>query len=160
MDALLALVILKVVHVLSASIWIGSIISLSLAVRVVRTTIGSPHSVTISAEIGRRLRPLTSTSLYLTLASGILLAYERGLLLGLLSLELDYRPVFVVLLKIALGISMLLAVGYHTSLGSSLARTEDDDALPKVRSRMVIVGWLTVALSVILAVLGTTLRFG
>jgi len=160
MDALLALMILKVVHVLSASIWIGSIISISLAVRVVRATVGSPHSVTISAEIGRRLRPLTSTSLYLTLASGILLAYERGFLSGLLSLELNYRPVFVVLLKIALGISILLAVGYHTSLGSSLARTEDDNVLSKARRKMIIVGWSTVVLSVILAVLGTTLRFG
>jgi uncharacterized membrane protein len=156
MDALLELTILKVVHVLSASIWIGSIVSLSLAVRVVRSVVGNPHSVTISAEMGRRLRPLTRTSLYMTLASGILMAYERGFL----SLDLHYRPVFVVLLKIVLGLSVLLAVGYHASLGSSLVRAKDANGLPKVRRRMSIVGWLTVTLSVILAVLGTVLRFG
>jgi uncharacterized membrane protein len=160
MDALLVLKILKVIHVLSASIWIGSIVSLSLAVRVVRSVVGNSHSVTISAEMGRRLRPLTRTSLYMTLASGILLVYKRGFLPGLLSLDIHYKPIFLVLLKIVIGISLLLAVLYHESLGSLLARTKDVNSLPKVRRRMIIVGWLTVAFSVILAIIGTILRFG
>jgi uncharacterized membrane protein len=153
MDALLVLKILKVIHVLSASLWIGSIVSLSLAVRVIRSVVGDPHSVTISAEMGRRLRPLTRTSLYMTLASGILLIYKKGFLSGLLSID-------IVFLKIVIGVSLLLLVWYHESLGSLLARIKDANSLPKVRRRMIIVGWLTVALSVILAVLGTVLRFG
>jgi putative copper export protein len=153
MDALLVLKILKVIHVLSASLWIGSIVSLSLAVRVIRSVVGDPHSVTISAEMGRRLRTLTRTSLYMTLASGILLIYKKGFLSGLLSID-------IVFLKIVIGVSLLLLVWYHESLGSLLSRIKDANSLPKVRRRMIIVGWLTVALSVILAVLGTVLRFG
>ena len=160
MDELLTLMLIKAVHVVAASIWIGSIISLSLAVRVVRRFVGSPASIAISSEMGRRLRPLTRTSLYLAIVSGALLAIQRGFLSALLAFAFEYRPVVLVLLKVMLGTAVLILVEYHSSLGASIARIANANGARALRRRIVIVGWATVALSIAMAVLGTALRFG
>ncbi|GBC71406.1 hypothetical protein HRbin02_01187 [Candidatus Calditenuaceae archaeon HR02] len=156
-DPFTALIILKVVHVISAALWIGSIVSLSLAVRFLRNILGS-NSVKVSAELGRRLRPLTRASLYSTLASGLLLATQRGFLTDLSAL-LQQGSATIALAKALLGLTLLLMVNYHSALGEKVARALGPESATATRRRLIYVGWSTVGVSVALAVLGTMLRF-
>ncbi|MEM0444078.1 MAG: hypothetical protein QXJ73_07965 [Candidatus Caldarchaeum sp.] len=158
-DYLTLLIVLKSVHVLSAALWIGSTVTISLVVKVVRSMAGGDDSAAISAELGRRLMPLTRASLYLTLVSGVLLALQRGFLAKALTLDLGYISVALTLLKLVLGASLLLMTHYHTSLGKVVARTGSGEKAV-LRLKLMIVGWSAVAISMALAVLGTSLRFG
>ncbi|MEM4417089.1 MAG: hypothetical protein QXD32_03430 [Nitrososphaerota archaeon] len=157
LNPLTLLMILKGVHVTSAAVWIGSIISVSLAVRIVRSILAS-SSVEVSAELGRRLRPLTRTSLYLTLGSGLLLAAQRGFLTALFTWP-QSPTAAIALAKAVLGLMLVLLVEYHSILGNRLAGAGGTLGASAARRRIYYVGWSAVMVSFALAVLGTILRF-
>jgi putative copper export protein len=145
---------LRVVHVLSATVWVGGTVALVfVGVPAIRRLEGEARATTMRA-LGRRWRPLGWSAMGVAILSGLWLTDRHGgFSESALSTDFDRtliaKSVLVVLLCAG-------AVVHDYVLGPRLQRELGARApgAPSTRRRLVAVGWFNFALSLAVPVLG------
>lgn len=145
---------LRIVHVLAAGVWLGGTVALVFAgVPAILTLEGEARAGAL-ATLGRRWRPLGWSAMGAAILSGLWLTELHG---GLSRAALSTSFDRLLLLKSALVVLLVAGAILHDYvLGPLLARQlrAGDARAPATRRRLVIVGWLTFALTIAVPVLG------
>jgi putative copper resistance protein D len=148
---------LRVVHLLSAAVWVGGSVALVVAgVPAIRATEGEARAAAMRM-LGRRWRPLGWTAMGLAILSGLWLSDRHG---AFDSAALDTR--FDRWLMVKSGLVVLLVAGsvvHDYVLGPRLQRElrADDVRAPGTRRRLMAVGWFSFALTFAVPIVGVVL---
>jgi putative copper export protein len=148
------LTVLRVLHVLSASVWVGGTVALVfVGVPAIRTLEGEARATAMRA-LGRRWRPLGWSAMAVAILSGLWLTELNG---GFdrQALETDFDRTLIA--KSALvGLLVAGALVHDYVLGPRLQRElrVQDPAAPATRRRLVVVGWFNFALTLAVPILG------
>jgi putative copper export protein len=148
------LTVLRVLHVLSASVWVGGTVALVfVGVPAIRKLEGEARATAMRA-LGRRWRPLGWGAMAVAIVSGLWLTELNG---GFAreALDTDFdRTLIVKSVLVALLVAGALLHDYV--LGPRLQRElrASDPAAPGTRRRLVLVGWFNFALTLAVPILG------
>lgn len=145
---------LRVVHVLSASVWVGGTVALVLVgVPAIRRLEGEARAAAMRA-LGRRWRPLGWGAMGVAVLSGLWLTELNGGF-NRAALETDFDRLLIV--KSALVVVLCAGAFVHDFLlGPRLQRELRAAApqAPQTRRRLIWVGWVTFVLTLAVPVLG------
>ena len=145
--------VLRIVHLLSATVWVGGTIALVfVGVPAIRATEGEARAVAMRA-LGRRWRPLGWGALAVLAATGAANAYEHG---AFSRAGTGFDAVLAV--KVGLFVVLVITAYLHDFvLGPGLARQIREGRTQTIRPRLVVVGWVSFALTLAIPVLGVAL---
>ena len=140
-----------IIHLLAACVWVGGSIALVFAgVPAIRVLEGEPRGKAMK-ELGLRWRPLGYSALFVLGVTGVILAAN----------DWDHcRSPFRAVLWVKVGLSIgLVAASYlHNYVyGPRLQREIADGRPQKTRPTLVVVGWTSLALTIIVPILGAIL---
>ncbi len=146
--------LLRIVHLLSATVWLGGTVALVFAgVPAIRMLEGEARATALRT-LGRRWRPLGWSAMATAILSGLWLsdrhgAFNRAVLHTGFDRWLIVKSVLVVLLCIG-------ALCHDFVLGPRLQREtrEQSERAPETRRQLVLVGWFTFALTLAVPVVG------
>lgn len=146
--------VLRIVHVLAASVWVGGTVALVfVGVPAIRTLEGEARA-TAMRTLGRRWRPLGWSAMGLAILSGLWLTDEHG---GFDSAALSTDFDRTLMLKsVLVALLCVGAVVHDYVLGPRLQR-ELRSGAPQAhttRRRLVVVGWFNFALTLAVPILG------
>jgi copper transport protein len=145
---------LRVVHLLSASVWVGGTAALVfVGVPAIRRLEGEARSTAMRA-LGRRWRPLGWGAMGVAVLSGLWLTHLHG---GLNAQAVDTDFDRALIIKSALVVVLVAAAVTHDFLlGPRLQRElrAQSPAAPTTRRRLVFVGWVSFAATVAVPILG------
>ena len=143
--------VVVIVHLLAAAIWMGGSVALVFAgVPAIRALEGEPRGIAMR-ELGLRWRPLGYGSLLVLALTGIELArhdWSEG------------RSPFKTVLWIKVGLSVcLVAASYlHNFVLGPRLQAEIREGRPQVtRPRLVVIGWTSLLLTIVVPILGAIL---
>jgi len=141
-------------HLLAAAVWVGGTVALVfVAVPIARRFQGEERARALRA-LGAGWRPMGWSALAVLAGTGAVLAGEDGAFSGRAS------TAFYALLAVKVAAVALLAAGalvHDFVLGPGLARQIREGRPQTLRRPLVVVGWTTFALTLIVPVLGTVL---
>jgi len=145
---------LRILHVLSTSIWVGGTVALVfIGVPAIRRLEGEARAVAMRA-LGRRWRPIGWGSMAVAILSGLWLTERHG---GFHRSALDSDFDRTLILKSVL-VALLVVGGllHDFVLGPRLQRDLRAGAptAPVTRRQLVVVGWLNFGLTIAVPVLG------
>jgi putative copper export protein len=155
------LTVLRILHVLSASIWVGGTVALVfVGVPAIRKLEGEARATAMRA-LGRRWRPLGWSAMAVAVLSGLWLTELNG---GFTreALETDFDRTLI-LKSVLVALLVVGALLHDFVLGPRLQRElrASHPSAPVTRRRLVVVGWfnfgLTLAVPILGAVVLTTL---
>ena len=140
-----------IVHLLAACVWVGGSIALIVAgVPAIRTLEGEPRQRAMR-EIGLRWRPLGYGALLVLAVTGVPLAqhdYDEG--------RSPFQTVLWV--KVGLSVGLVLASYLHNFvLGPRLQREIREGRPQTTRPPLVVVGYISLALTITVPILGAIL---
>lgn len=145
---------LRVLHVLSASIWVGGSVALVVVgVPAIRTLEGEARARAMRT-LGRRWRPLGWSAMAVAILSGLWLTELHGGF-NRQALDTDFDRTLIV--KSALVVLLVAGALVHDFvLGPRLQRElrADDARAPHTRRRLIAVGWLSFGLTLAVPILG------
>ena len=148
------LTVLRVLHILSASVWVGGTVALVfVGVPAIRKLEGEARATAMRA-LGRRWRPLGWSAMAVAILSGLWLTELNGGF-SRAALETDFDRTLIV--KSALVVLLVGgALAHDYVLGPRLQRElrAQDPAAPATRRRLVVVGWFNFALTLAVPILG------
>ena len=148
------LTVLRILHVLSASVWVGGTVALVfVGVPAIRTLEGEARA-TAMRTLGRRWRPLGWTAMGVAIVTGLWLTERHG---GFHEAALDTDFDRTVIAKSALVALLVVGALIHDyGLGPRLQSElrAGDAAAPATRRRLVVVGWVNFALTLAVPILG------
>jgi uncharacterized membrane protein len=143
--------VVVIVHLLAACVWVGGAIALVVAgVPAIRVLEGEPRQRAMR-EIGLRWRPLGYGALAVLAVTGVPLAqhdYDEG------------RSPFQTVLWVKVGLSAALVLAsylHNFVLGPRLQREIREGRPESTRPTLVVVGWISLGLTVTVPVLGAIL---
>lgn len=144
----------RVLHILSASVWVGGTVALVfIAVPAVRKLEGAARA-TAMRTLGRRWRPIGWSAMGIAILSGLWLSDEHGAFnSAALSTEFDH---WLIAKSAVVAVLCVGAVLHDYVLGPRLQcqlGAQSPEA-PATRRRLVVVGWFNFALTVAVPVLG------
>ena len=145
---------LRIVHLLSSMVWVGGTVALVfVGVPAIRDLEGEARA-TAMRTLGRRWRPLGWSAMAIAILSGLWLTDRHGgFASGAYSTDFD-RTLIV---KSVLVVLLVAGALFHDFvLGPRLQRELRAGAAtaPATRRRLIVVGWLTFALTVVVPILG------
>ena len=145
---------LRVLHVLSACVWVGgTVVLVFVGVPAIRKLEGEARAVAMRA-LGRRWRPIGWSAMAVAIVSGLWLTDRHG---GFNHAALDSDFDRTLILKSVL-VAVLVVGGllHDFVLGPRLQRElrAGSGAAPAARRRLVLVGWLNFGLTIAVPVLG------
>jgi uncharacterized membrane protein len=148
------LTVLRVVHILATCVWVGGTVALVfVGVPAIRRLEGEARA-TAMRTLGRRWRPLGWGSMAVAILSGLWLTDRHG---GFNRAALDTDFDRTLILKSALVVALVVGALFHDFvLGPRLQRELGANAphASATRRRLVVVGWLTFALTIAVPILG------
>ena len=145
---------LRIVHVLSACVWVGGTVALVfVGVPAIRRLEGEARATAMRA-LGRRWRPLGWSAMGVAILSGLWLTDEHGGL-NRAALSSDFDRVLI-LKSVLVALLCVGALLHDYVLGPRLQRElrAGDPQAPLTRHRLVLVGWVNFALTIAVPVLG------
>ena len=148
------LTFLRILHILSASVWVGGTVALVfVGVPAIRKLEGEARATAMRA-LGRRWRPLGWSAMAVAILSGLWLTELNGGFTRA-ALETDFDRTLIV--KSALVVLLVGGALVHDYvLGPRLQRElrAQDPQAPSTRRRLVVVGWFNFALTLAVPILG------
>jgi putative copper resistance protein D len=148
------LTVLRVVHLLSATIWVGgTIVLVFVGVPAIRKLEGEARATAMRA-LGRRWRPLGWSAMGVAILSGLWLTHLHG---GFHSAALSSDFDRTLILKSVLVVFLVVGALLHDYvLGPRLQRElrATDPQAPATRRRLVWVGWFNFSLTIAVPALG------
>jgi len=143
--------VVVVIHLLAAAVWMGGSVALVFAgVPAIRVLEGEARARAMR-ELGLRWRPLGYSALAILGITGIELAHH--------DLAHCHGPFEAVLwTKVALSVCLVSASYVHNFvLGPRLQREIGEGRPPRSRPALVVVGWISLGLTITVPVLGAVL---
>jgi putative copper resistance protein D len=148
------LTVLRIVHLLSATVWVGgTVVLVFVGVPAIRTLEGEARATAMRA-LGRRWRPLGWSAMGVAVVSGLWLTNRHG---GLHSAALSTDFDRTLILKSVLVVFLVAGALIHDYvLGPRLQQELRAGAAqaPTTRRRLVWVGWFNFSLTVAVPMLG------
>ncbi len=148
------LTILRIVHLLSATVWVGGTIALVfVGVPAIRKLEGEARATAMRA-LGRRWRPLGWSAMGVAILSGLWLTeIHGGFNSAALSTDFDRTLILKSVLVVFLCIGALI---HDYVLGPRLQRElrAGEPQAPVTRRRLVMVGWFNFSLTIAVPILG------
>lgn len=145
---------LRVLHILSASVWVGGTVALVfVGVPAIRRLEGEARATAMRA-LGRRWRPLGWSAMAVAILSGLWLTELNGGF-SRAALETDFDRTLIV--KSVLVVLLVAGALVHDYVvGPRLQREllAGDPGAPATRRRLVVVGWFNFALTLAVPILG------
>jgi putative copper export protein len=143
--------VLVAVHLLAAAVWVGGSTALIfVGVPAIRTLEGEPRGRAMK-ELGLRWRPLGYGALGVAAVTGAVLAAREW--------QNDTAFQIVLWTKVALFLCLIVASYFHNFiLGPRLQAEIREEREPVTRPTLVVVGWISYSLTLLLPVLGVALQ--
>jgi uncharacterized membrane protein len=143
--------VLVAVHLLAAAVWVGGSTALIFvgvpAVRLIEDTAARGRAM---RELGLRWRPLGYGALLVAALTGVALAAR----------DWEHRPAFAIVFWVKVGLAVCLVVVSYVHnfvLGPRLQAEVREGRPQRTRPRLVVVGWMSYALTIAVPVLGVVL---
>jgi len=148
------LTVLRVVHLLSATVWVGgTIVLVFVGVPAIRRLEGEARATAMKA-LGRRWRPLGWSAMGVAILSGLWLTEIHGAFnSAALSTDFDRTLILKSVLVVLLCIGALI---HDYVLGPRLQREmrAGEPQAPATRKRLIMVGWFNFSLTIAVPILG------
>ena len=148
------LTVLRIVHLLSATVWVGgTIVLVFVGVPAIRKLEGEARATAMKA-LGRRWRPLGWSAMGVAILSGLWLTHlHGGLNSAALSTDFDRTLILKSVLVVLLCIGALI---HDYVLGPRLQRElrAGEPQAPVTRRRLIMVGWFNFSLTIAVPILG------
>ena len=148
------LTVLRIVHLLSATVWVGgTIVLVFVGVPAIRKLEGEARATAMKA-LGRRWRPLGWSAMGVAILSGLWLTHlHGGLNSAALSTDFDRTLILKSVLVVFLCIGALI---HDYVLGPRLQRElrAGEPQAPVTRRRLIMVGWFNFSLTIAVPILG------
>ena len=145
---------LRIVHLLSATVWVGGTIALVfVGVPAIRKLEGEARATAMRA-LGRRWRPLGWSAMGVAIVSGLWLTdLHGGFDSGALSTRFDRT---LILKSVLVALLVVGALIHDYVLGPRLQREmrAGEPQAPATRKRLVLVGWFNFSLTIAVPILG------
>lgn len=152
-------------HLVAASIWVGGSIFIGIVLAPLLKTISDSVEgrLSIMIRVGRKFNTIGVPSLIILIITGI---YNSVGIIAKPSLILSTNYGIVLLIKVILVIALLIVFAIHVRLIRSEVERKIEtknlsgDHLQKLRSKIIMLGRLTVILSLVILLMAALLRSG
>ena len=148
------LTVLRVVHVMSAMVWVGgTVVLVFVGVPAIRKLEGEARATALKA-LGRRWRPLGWSAMGVAILSGLWLTNLHGGF-NMAALATDFDRTLIVK-SVLVAFLVIGALIHDYVLGPRLQREmrAKDPQAPATRRRLIAVGWFNFSLTIAVPILG------
>ncbi|MEM3032223.1 MAG: hypothetical protein QW756_05695 [Nitrososphaerota archaeon] len=152
---------MKLIHIISASLWIGGILFTVLVNRRLREAFPPVEAIKLLGTVGRAIQRPMRYSLYLAVITGLLILSARGVGIQSILNPSFYATYFgtILMIKTVIVMAILIILPLHSRLGTELSKMENGPGYARKRLKTIVVGWASLSLTIAVMMLGTLLRF-
>ena len=153
------------VHITSAAIWVGGSLFIGVVFAPILKKMSMPveERIQLMVQVGRRFNKLALPALFILIATGI---YQAHLVLQKSDILYETSYGHVLIIKMILVAALLVLYAVHVRIirkdveNKIIAKEMPQEQLQKLRKKIIILGEVTVVLSVIILFLAAVLNAG
>ena len=153
------------VHITSAAIWVGGSLFIGVVFAPILKKMSMPveERIQLMVQVGRRFNKLALPALFILIATGI---YQAHLVLQKSDILYETSYGHVLIIKMILVAALLAIYAVHVRIirkdveDKIIAKEMPQEQLQKLRKKIIILGEVTVVLSVIILFLASVLNAG
>ena len=153
------------VHITSAAIWVGGSLFIGVVFAPILKKMSMPveERIQLMVQVGRRFNKLAMPALFILMATGM---YQAHLVLQKSDILYETSYGHVLIIKMALVAALLVLYAVHVRIirkdveDKIIAKQMPQEQLQKLRKKIIILGEITVVLSVIILFLAAVLNAG
>ena len=157
--------ILTWIHVTCAAIWVGGSLFIGVVFAPILKKMSMPieERLQLMIKVGRRFNKLAVPALIILMATGM---YQAHLILQKSDLLLDSSYGNILVIKIILVVALIVTFAIHVRVirkdveEKIMSKQISDDQLQVLRKKIIILGEITVVLSIIILFLAAVLNSG
>ena len=153
------------IHITSAAIWVGGSLFIGVVFAPILKKMSMPveERIQLMVQVGRRFNKLALPALFILIATGI---YQAHLVLQKSDILYETSYGHVLIIKMILVAALLVLYAVHVRIirkdveDKIIAKEMPQEQLQKLRKKIIILGEVTVVLSVIILFLAAVLNAG
>ena len=153
------------VHITSAAIWVGGSLFIGVVFAPILKKMSMPveERIQLMVQVGRRFNKLALPALFILIATGM---YQAHLVLQKSDILYDTSYGHVLIIKMVLVAALLITYAVHVRIirkdveDKIIAKQIPQEQLQKLRKKIIILGEVSVVLSVIILFLASVLNSG
>ena len=153
------------VHITSAAIWVGGSLFIGVVFAPILKKMSMPveERIQLMVQVGRRFNKLALPALFILIATGI---YQAHLVLQKSDILYETSYGHVLIIKMILVAALLVLYAVHVRIirkdveDKIIAKEMPQEQLQKLRKKIIILGEVTVVLSIIILFLAAVLNAG
>ena len=153
------------VHITSAAIWVGGSLFIGVVFAPILKKMSMPveERIQLMVQVGRRFNKLAMPALFILMATGM---YQAHLVLQKSDILYETSYGHVLIIKMVLVAALLVLYAVHVRIirkdveDKIIAKQMPQEQLQKLRKKIIILGEITVVLSVIILFLASVLNAG
>jgi len=153
------------IHITSAAIWVGGSLFIGVVFAPILKKMSMPveERIQLMVQVGRRFNKLALPALFILIATGI---YQAHLVLQKSDILYETSYGHVLIIKMILVAALLAIYAVHVRIirkdveDKIIAKEMPQEQLQKLRKKIIILGEVTVVLSVIILFLASVLNAG
>ena len=157
--------LLTLVHITSAAIWVGGSLFIGVVFAPILKKMSMPveERIQLMVQVGRRFNKLAMPALFILMATGM---YQAHLVLQKSDILYETSYGHVLIIKMVLVAALVALYAVHVRIirkdveDKIIAKQMPEDQLQKLRKKIIILGEVTVVLSVIILFLASVLNAG
>ena len=153
------------IHITSAAIWVGGSLFIGVVFAPILKKMSMPveERIQLMVQVGRRFNKLAMPALFILIATGM---YQAHLVLQKSDVLYDTSYGHVLIIKMVLVAALLITYAVHVRIirkdveDKIIAKQMPQEQLQKLRKKIIILGEVSVVLSVIILFLASVLNSG
>ena len=153
------------IHITSAAIWVGGSLFIGVVFAPILKKMSMPveERIQLMVQVGRRFNKLAMPALFILIATGM---YQAHLVLQKSDILYDTSYGHVLIIKMVLVAALLITYAVHVRIirkdveDKIIAKQMPQEQLQKLRKKIIILGEVSVVLSVIILFLASLLDSG
>ena len=153
------------IHITSAAIWVGGSLFIGVVFAPILKKMSMPveERIQLMVQVGRRFNKLALPALFILIATGI---YQAHLVLQISDILYETSYGHVLIIKMILVAALLVLYAVHVRIirkdveDKIIAKEMPQEQLQKLRKKIIILGEVTVVLSIIILFLAAVLNAG
>ena len=153
------------IHITSAAIWVGGSLFIGVVFAPILKKMSMPveERIQLMVQVGRRFNKLAMPALFILIATGM---YQAHLVLQKTDILYETSYGHVLIIKMVLVAALLITYAVHVRIirkdveDKIIAKQISQEQLQKLRKKIIILGEVSVVLSVIILFLASVLNSG
>ena len=153
------------IHITSAAIWVGGSLFIGVVFAPIKKKMSMPveERIQLMVQVGRRFNKLALPALFILIATGM---YQAHLVLQKSDILYETSYGHVLIVKIILVAALVILYAVHVRIirkdveDKIIAKEMPQEELQKLRKKIIILGEVTVVLSIIILFLASVLNAG